>query len=174
MFIARFLPLLLLAFQVVAAGLPPDAAIDPKQSIPTLVPRAIPNSGVLLWAPHDLDLTAWVTLSHLDTRASPKPQKVTFNAPLKGDAARGRLIMLDPKLGGCIFCHEIPGEDWPGSIGPPLLHYKLKQSSSADLYQKIYDVRVSLPMATMPAFGSLGILNDQEIRDVVAFLQSLE
>jgi sulfur-oxidizing protein SoxX len=156
-----------------ASGLPADAAIDPVQH-KTLEPKVVPDSGRLQWVPHDQDLTPWLTHSHLDTRSVPKPQRVTFKAPLNGDVKRGRALAMDTNKGTCITCHSIPGEAWSGTVGTSLLHHKLRQQSDAELYQQIWDVRVTLPYAFMPSFGSLGLLNDQDVRDLVAFLQSLE
>lgn len=154
--------------------LPADAAIDAAAPHKTLEPKVVPDSGRLQWVAHKHDLTPWITHSHLDTRAVPKPQRVTYTAPLNGDAKRGRALAMDSNKGTCITCHAIPGEEWPGTVGASLLHHKWRQQTDAELYQQIYDVRVTAPYAFMPAFGALGVLNDQEIRDLVAFLQSLE
>lgn len=157
-----------------ADDLPSDAAVDPSAPVKTLAPKVVVNSGRLEWEPYKRDLTAWPSLSHQDRRPTPAPQTAQFREPLNGDAARGREIAMTPSKGNCIACHILPGEDWPGSVGHLLLHYKKKGYSNAHVYQQIYDRRVVNPNTVMPPFGSFGLLGDQEIRDLVAYLQSLD
>jgi L-cysteine S-thiosulfotransferase len=157
-----------------AVDWPADAMVDTRFPMRTLVPKVIVDSGKLEWVPHDIDLTAFVTPSHLDLRPTPKPQKAVYTPPLNGDAKRGRSLVMDARAAACVTCHEVPGEQWPGNIGPSLHHYKMQQRTAAELYQQIFDVRVSLPQAVMPPFGTMGILSDQDIRDIVACLQTCE
>lgn len=157
-----------------AADWPADAAVDPNAQNRTLTPRVVVNSGRLEWEPHKRDLTPWPTLSHLDRRATPRPQQANYNPPLRGDPARGREIALNPARGNCIACHILPGESWPGSVGLLLLGYKQRGVSDAYVYQQIYDRRVTNPNTVMPPFGTFGVLSDQEIRDLTAYVQSLE
>lgn len=166
--------LLLCTMTTGAADWPADAMVDTRYPMRTLTPKVVVDSGKLEWAPHDIDLTSFVTLSHLDQRATPKPKKGVYTPPLNGDAKHGRQIAMDPRRGGCVICHEIPKEAWPGNIGSPLSFYRRQQRSDAELYQQIYDVRVTSPGAIMPPFGTMGILSDQDIRDVVACLQYCE
>lgn len=156
------------------AAWPADAMVDANVPRKTLAPRVKVDSGILEWVPHVEDLTPWVTLSPFETRATPRPQIVKLLPPLNGDPQRGKVIAMDTKRGNCVTCHEVPGEDWPGTLGPALDHYKRLQRTDADLYQQIYDVRVHTPRASMPPFGTMGILQEQDIRDLVAYLQSLE
>ena len=155
-------------------GHPSDEMVDPGSSTKTLMPRIKVDSGRLEWLPYPMDLSRWPTLCEEDPRPMPRPQQVQYVAPLRGDAVRGRAIAMDTRRGNCVTCHEIPGEEWPGTFGRKLNHYKQLRMSDADIYQQIYDVRITAPRAVMPPFGSLGILSDQDIRDVVAYLQGLE
>ncbi len=148
--------------------------VDPMRSIKTLAPKVVVDSGQLHWVPHFIDFSQWPTLCKDETRTIPSPQMAHYVAPLRGDAARGRVIAMDPWRGNCVTCHEIPGEEWPGTFGASLHHYKQRRHTDANLYQQIFDVRITAPRAVMPPFGPLGILSDQEIRDLVAYLQSLE
>lgn len=157
-----------------AAELPPDAAVDPATPNKTLVPRVVPNSGKLEWVPHDRDLTPWVTLSHADKRDAVRPRKATLTLPLNGDIARGKEIAMSQKRGNCVTCHRLPGDDWPGTVGNSLLQYKKYEYTADRIYQQIYDPRIFNPTSVMPPFGSHNLLTDQEIRDLVAFLQSIE
>jgi sulfur oxidation c-type cytochrome SoxX len=157
-----------------AAGLPPDAAVDPATPNKTMVPKVVPNSGKLEWVPYDRDLTPWVTLSHADKRDAVRPTKSTLTLPLNGDAARGKEIAMSPKRGNCVTCHRLPGDQWPGTVGTSLLQYKKYEYTADRIYQQIYDPRIFNPHSVMPPFGSHNLLADQEIRDLVAYLQSIE
>lgn len=157
-----------------AQGLPRDAAVNAAAPNKTLEPRVITNSGRLEWLPHAQDLTTWPSLSHEDRRPPPKPRKVRLSGPLGGDAARGRELALRPDKGFCIVCHQLPGEAWPGTVGLDLRGFRQRQYADAAVYQQIFDARVHNPHTVMPPYGSNNILSDQEIRDLVAYLQSLE
>lgn len=170
--LACLTPLIALAHQ--AGGLPADAAVDPATPTMTLMPRVVVNSGRLEWEPFARDLSSWPTLSHEDRRESSRPRKVQLEGPLNGDPARGRELALRRDKGYCVVCHQLPGESWPGTFGISLIGYKLHRHADADLYQEIFDARVNNPNTAMPPYGSNRILNDQEIRDLVAYLQTLE
>jgi len=159
---------------VLATDLPRDAAVNPASATMTLMPRVVVNSGRLEWEPFTRDLSPWPTLSDQDLRPTTKPRRVTLNSPLNGDPARGRELALRRDKGYCVVCHQLPGEQWPGTFGIPLAGYKLYRHADADVYQQIFDARVNNPNTAMPPYGSNHILNDQEIRDLVAYLQSLE
>lgn len=162
------------ALGAIAADLPSDAAVDTKAPLKTLVPKVVPNSGKLEWVPHDRDLTPWVTLSHADKRDAVRPRKTTLTLPLNGDPKRGREIAMTPKLGNCVACHRLPGDEWPGTVGNSLLQYKKYGYTADRIYQQIYDARLFNPQSVMPPFGSHNLLGDQDIRDLVAYLQSIE
>jgi len=163
-----------LAIPARAAGLPPDAAVNPAAPNKTLEPKVVPNSGRLEWTPFKRDLTSWPTLSHEDKRPTVKPRKVKLAAPLNGDAARGKEIAQRADKGYCVVCHQLPGEDWPGTVGLNLNRFKQRQYQDAAVYQQIFDARVLNPNTVMPPYGSHNILTEQEIRDLVAYLQSIE
>jgi len=156
------------------AELPPDAAVNPAEVLQTLQPRVLVNSGRLEWVPFHRDLTAWPTLSHLDKRSAPRPRKVMLAGPLNGDAARGREWAMRPDKGNCIACHRLPGEDWPGSLGLSLERYGQFKHADELVFQQIFDARAFNPNTVMPPYGTFGILSAEEIRDLVAYLQSLE
>lgn len=156
------------------ADFPPDAAVDMRTPNKTLVPKVVPNSGRLEWVPHSRDLTPWVTLSHADTRDAVKPKQSTLTLPLNGDGKRGREIAMATTRGNCAACHQLPGDDWPGTVGNSLLQYKKYEYTAERIYQQIYDARVINPTSVMPPYGSHNLLSDQELRDLVAYLQSIE
>jgi sulfur oxidation c-type cytochrome SoxX len=157
-----------------AAGLPADAAFDLSKPNKTLVPKVVPNSGRLEWVSHDRDLTPWVTLSHADKRDALRPKKATLTLPFNGDAKRGKEIAMSKTLGNCATCHQLPGDEWPGTVGNSLLHYKKYGYPNDRVYQQIYDARIFNPSSVMPPFGTHNLLGEQDIRDLVAYIQSIE
>jgi sulfur oxidation c-type cytochrome SoxX len=165
---------MLCALPLFAADPPPDAAVDMNTPNKTLVPKVVPNSGRLEWVPHDRDLTRWTTLSHADKRDASRPRTAVPSLPLNGDSARGREIAMSPARGNCVTCHRLPGDDWPGTVGNSLLQYKKYEYTAERIYQQIYDPRVFNPTSVMPPYGSHNLLKEQEIRDLVAYLQSIE
>jgi sulfur oxidation c-type cytochrome SoxX len=153
---------------------PPDAVFDPGAPLKTLAPKVVVNSGKLEWVPFHRDLTSWPTLSHHDKRPTPRPVRATLNGPLDGDAARGRELAMRPDKGYCIACHALPGEEWPGTVGVNLAGYQQHRNADELVFQQIFDARVFNPNTVMPPYGTFGILTEQELRDLVAYLQSLE
>jgi sulfur oxidation c-type cytochrome SoxX len=172
--IFMLLGMLVCAAPLAAADLPSDLAIDLKSPNKTLVPKVVPNSGRLEWVPHDRDLTQWISLSHGDKRDASRPKQSTLTLPLNGDIQRGKTIAMSQKLGNCVACHRLPGDDWPGTVGSSLLQYKKYEYTADRIYQQIYDPRIFNPTSVMPPFGTNNLLSDQDIRDLVAFLQSIE
>lgn len=156
------------------ADLPADAAINAAAPLQTMQPKVIVNSGRLEWVPYYRDLTAWPTLSHQDRRSTPRPRKVKLDAPVRGDPARGRDLAMRPDKGYCIACHQLPGEEWPGSVGLSLERYKSYGHADELVFQQIFDARAFNPHSVMPPYGTFGILTVEEIADLVAYLQSLE
>jgi sulfur-oxidizing protein SoxX len=92
--------------------------------------------------------------------------------------AEGKKIFTTKKLGNCVACHAVMGDSkvtsmGPGSFGPDL---SATQYYPADLlYNSIYDIysiEGKSKANAMPAFGKNGLLNDKEIKALVAYLQS--
>jgi len=163
-----------LALPARAAGLPPDAAVNPAAPNKTLEPNVVANSGRLEWVPFKRDLTDWPTLSHEDKRSTAKPRKVKLSQPLNGDPARGREIAQRSDKGYYIVCHQMPGEDWPGTVGLNLSNFKQRKYADEAVFQLLFDARVINAQTVMPPYGTNNILTEQEIRDLVAYLQSIE
>jgi sulfur oxidation c-type cytochrome SoxX len=164
----------LLAGSALSNELPADVAIDPAAVNMTLEPKVVVNSGRLEWMPFKRDLTLWPSLSYEDKRPTPKPRKVGLVEPLNGDPVRGRELALARDKGYCIVCHELPGEAWPGTVGALLMGFKKHNYPNELVFQQIFDSRAFNPNSVMPPYGTFGILNEQEIRDLVAYLQSLD
>jgi sulfur oxidation c-type cytochrome SoxX len=167
----RYGPLLILAALSApvawCAGLPADASVSHGK---TMEPKVVVDSGHLEWTPYKHDLTRWLTLSYQDRRPTPEPASFNMKEPLAGDAARGKKLAWE----WCNVCHALPGDEWPGTVGSPMAHYKQFKHPDALVFQQIYDARIFNPQTVMPAFGTFGLLAEQDIRDLVAYLQSIE
>ncbi len=104
-----------------------------------------------------------------------------------GDAARGRKIVLDRSVGGCVLCHAFPEPEprFMGDIGPPLAGVGARLSAG-QLRLRVVDQSRIDPRTPMPAYyrteglydvasGYRGkpILDAQQVEDVVAYLRTL-
>lgn len=104
-----------------------------------------------------------------------------------GDAAEGRKVVEDRKLGNCLSCHAfpIPAED-QGNIGPDLRDVGARLTP-AQLRLRVVNMKVLDPQTIMPAyyrvaglhdvskaFAGKPILSAQQIEDLVAFLASIK
>jgi sulfur-oxidizing protein SoxA len=97
--------------------------------------------------------------------------------PAPGDPARGKELVFARKVGGgCLACHVMGPDtpELPGNVGPDLSEIGARGLDPATLYQTIYDARAFNPDTLMPPWGALGMFNPDEIRDMVAFLQTLK
>ncbi len=111
-------------------------------------------------------------------------------APLagaRGDAARGRSIIVNRQVGLCLLCHSgpFPEERFQGTIGPDLRGVAARLSEG-QIRLRIVDAGRVNPDTVMPAyfrteglrrvapaFRGKPILTAGEIEDVVAFLSTL-
>jgi cytochrome c oxidase subunit 2 len=121
---------------------------------------------------------------------TPLPGGLAFNENLKGDATRGQTAFL---IGGCVGCHAIRGNPVAmGRIGPNLTHIGSRYTLAGAQYPNdtrhlarwIKNSRLMKPGSQMPTLGKgqvdpitkqkvPGGLDDQQIADVVAYLQAL-
>jgi sulfur-oxidizing protein SoxX len=77
--------------------------------------------------------------------------------------------------GNCYACHQLaPQEVSFGTLGPSLTGYGRDRNYGAEdikaAYAKMYDAEAAFPCSTMPRFGVSGVLDEQQIKDLVAFL----
>lgn len=78
--------------------------------------------------------------------------------------------------GNCYACHQLAKQEIAfGNIGPSLNHYgKLRGGPTPDVlkytWAKIYNSHAFAACSTMPRFGAAGILDEQQIRDLMALL----
>jgi L-cysteine S-thiosulfotransferase len=105
----------------------------------------------------------------------------------KGDAARGRAIVVDRHLGLCLLCHSgpFPEERLQGDIAPDLRGAGARLSEGQIRLRIVDSSRVN-PATLMPAYFNAGgltrvaaafrgktVLSAEQIEDVVAFLATL-
>ena len=123
---------------------------------------------------------------------TPVPDGVTFPDGLTGDAARGQKIYSSS---ACIGCHKIQGNPMSmGIVGPNLTHVGSRHTIAAGIYPNdakhlalwIKNARLLKPGSQMPTLGrnqrdpitkqtvTTGGLDDQQIADIVAYLQALK
>lgn len=121
------------------------------------------------------DFSEWPCLSYtlacgqITTR---KPVKQALDSALNGDPTRGQALANERSKGNCVACHLLKGAEQPGSKGPDLTTYGTWGRSDEETYALVYDMRWRNPDTVMPPVGINQVLNDQELRDVIAFLQS--
>ncbi len=129
-----------------------------------------------------------------DTGTTPVPYRVNgdaIDAPLTatpGDAARGRAIVANRRVGLCLLCHAgpIPEERFQGNLAPNLAGSG-SRASTGQLRLRLVDARRINPDSIMPAYyrteglalvppalRGKPILDAQQIEDVVAYLHTLE
>ncbi len=122
---------------------------------------------------------------------APLPKGLAWNASLVGDPARGQQLYSS---NACIGCHTISGNPMSmGVIGPNLTHFGSRYTLAAGTYPNdtqhlalwIKNARKMKPGSIMPSLGkgeydpgmkttlSMG-LDDQQIADIVAYLQALK
>ena len=90
----------------------------------------------------------------------------------------GKQYSDDPSAvagGNCYACHQLTKqENAYGTIGPSLLGFGRTRGYSPEMqkyvYAKVYNADAFLACTQMPRFGHMGILTEQQIRDVVALL----
>lgn len=104
--------------------------------------------------------------------ATRPPVKKTLDGPLGGNAEKGKQLAQARNRGNCLACHVMPGGSQPGTRGPDLSQFGSTGRSDGEAHAMIYDMRTLNPETLMPPFGTNEILTDQELRDVVAYLQA--
>jgi sulfur-oxidizing protein SoxX len=127
---------------------------------------------------------------------APLPAQVTvvgdaIPAPLtghKGDATRGRAIVVDRQVGLCLLCHSGPFPDvrFQGTLAPDLRGAGARWSEG-QLRLRIVDAGRLNPDTIMPPYYRIDglervaarfrgkpVLTAEQIEDVVAFLTTLQ
>ena len=126
---------------------------------------------------------------------TPLPAGLTYNASLTGDPQRGLDFMTKQMGGGCIGCHAISGNPMmQAKVGPNLTHFAGRTTLAGGIYPNdtkhltlwLKNARRMKPGVIMPTLGAGEYdpvakmfipktgLNDQQIADIVAYLQALK
>jgi cytochrome c oxidase subunit 2 len=126
--------------------------------------------------------------------STPVPPGMSFNESLSGDAERGRAFLTQGG-GGCVACHMINGNPtMMGVVGPNLTHIASRTTIAGGIYPNdakhlslwIKNSRWMKPGVIMPTLGQFQRdpvtgqtipktgLTDQQIADIVAYLQALK
>jgi len=125
---------------------------------------------------------------------TPLPANLAFDDNLlgRGDAANGAKLLVGQ--GTCLGCHAVKGNPMMiGAIGPNLTHIATRTTIAAGLFPNdprhlarwIKNARLMKPGVTMPTLGAGEYdpvlkaktpmnLTDQQIADIVAYLQTLK
>ena len=124
---------------------------------------------------------------------TPLPAGLTFNESLKGDPARGATLITG--VGTCLGCHSIRGNPMMvAQMGPNLTHVASRSTIAGGIYPNdakhlamwIKNASKMKPGVLMPTLGAgewdearkiyapKPGLNDQQIADIVAYLQTLK
>lgn len=138
-------------------------------------------------------------LTALPVQGEDKPQYYTWTVDnfaiteplggLKGDAERGRKLVINRKKGNCLACHQmpIPEEDFHGNIAPPLAGVGGRYNTG-QLRLRVVDIKQINPASLMPGFyknpdklnrvakqfQGKTPLTAQEVEDIVAYLDTLQ
>ncbi|TJY64841.1 sulfur oxidation c-type cytochrome SoxX [Sinimarinibacterium sp. CAU 1509] len=85
----------------------------------------------------------------------------------------------EPNGGNCYACHQMAGSEIAyGTLGPSLSQYgKLRGTSPAILeytWTRLWNSHVYNVCSHMPRFGDAGILTEQQLKDVMAYLFDLD
>ena len=76
--------------------------------------------------------------------------------------------------GNCYNCHQLATDRTGGDIGPSLTGYGKNRGTSEDMlkytYDVIYNAHAYFACTNMPRIGAMGVLNQNQIADVMAYL----
>ncbi|HST00413.1 MAG TPA: sulfur oxidation c-type cytochrome SoxX [Usitatibacter sp.] len=129
-------------------------------------------------------------LSPQDAQSIVHSQQATLRYPegsLMGDWKNGEKVAQQgtgkqytddpthPSGANCYACHQLsPHELSYGTIGPSLYRFGATHGYTPEMqkyvYGKVYNSEAFSACSTMPRFGHMGILTEQQIKDVVALL----
>jgi cytochrome c oxidase subunit 2 len=166
------------------AGAPPAAA--PAHDMSTMGTAGVQQAGYVSFPREKVP-------SHVMPKTT-VPPGMSFDESLVGDAERGRAFVSQGG-GGCVACHTIAGNPMMmGVIGPNLTHIGGRTTIAAGLFPNdkkhmslwIKNSRWMKPGVIMPTLGAFQRdpvtgqtipktgLTDQQIADIVAYMQALK
>lgn len=110
-------------------------------------------------------------------RSPPKPKAPRKIAtPVQGDPVKGaELTVAGRGAANCLACHVVGarGTNLPGNVGPDLSEVAKRGHTDEYLFNYLYDARAYNADTVMPPWGTHGVLKDDEIRHIVAYLKTL-
>ena len=108
---------------------------------------------------------------------------------MRGDARRGRALVISTDKGNCLACHKMPisEEIFHGTLGPDLSHVA-SRLTEAQLRLRLVDEKQINPQTIMPGYyrnpknfhlvadeyAGKTLLSAQQVEDVLAYLMSLK
>ena len=186
--------------QATAAGTGTPGTVQAPNAVPTgtgTAPGAAPGTAADQHAGHGVSQAGYVSFpkeklpGHFVPQ-TPVPAGLAYDETMKGDAARGMALY---SRSSCIGCHAIKGNPVSlSNVGPNLTHIGSRTTIAAGQYPNdtkhlamwIKNSRAMKPGVIMPTLGkgqvdpitkqrvTTGGLDDQQIADIVAYLQSLK
>ncbi len=91
----------------------------------------------------------------------------------------GWCTAINRRQGNCLSCHTILVNPWPegfppgGNVAPPLVSMKQRFPDTEKLRAQIHDASQFNEHSRMPPFGKHGILSEEQIDAIVAFLLTI-
>jgi sulfur-oxidizing protein SoxX len=95
-----------------------------------------------------------------------------YAASMESLVAEGRKVFVTKKLGNCLACHAVQGDEGipqTGNIGPKLAN--LDGYPKDYLFDKIWDPNKTVPDTLMPPMGRSHKITKHQIDALVAYLQ---
>ena len=92
---------------------------------------------------------------------------------------KGWCTAINRRQGNCLGCHTIMVNPWPegfppgGNLAPPLVAMKQRFPDTEKLRAQIHDATQFNEHSRMPPFGKHGILTEEQIDSIVAFLLTI-
>lgn len=149
--------------------------VGPKMPAPLdLSPSAVAAPWVRYGDWTKADYKDFNSLSATASPAYLPPPVLT--GPIVGDASKGEKLAYDRGRGGsCLACHALgpTTQSMPGAVGPDLSTYSTWGRDDQWIFNYIYDARSANPDSVMPPWGAHKVFTVDEIKDIVAFLKTL-
>jgi len=122
------------------------------------------------------DNTKYSNAAAVRTPAKPStPRKIPGS--IAGDPIKGaELVVSGRGAANCLACHVVGdrGTNLPGNVGPDLSEVATRGHSDEYLFNYIFDARALNPDTVMPPWGAHGVLGEDDIRNIVAYLKTMK
>ncbi len=156
--------------QVALSGKAIDANTAAKVNALAKASLMYPSSKMFDWplsktySAGDLKLGDWkkgrdIAWSGFGWRTAHAPDNHTANTPAGGN---------------CYNCHALATDRTGGTLGPSLTGYGKMRGNSPEVlkytYETIYNAHVTYACTSMPRLGAKGVIDQQSIADVMAYL----